>query len=158
MVTETHPPQAHLQLKLFFSIKDQTHFQLQKKSFIRQQKYRPLINNITTLDNGKNTYIAQYITLNIELPHRDAVRFHRTKLRIRVLCIDRHGHMTSCLVPIKSTWSHFVTLQGHKTRAFENHSISCDLDLMDVKPLLGSPCLSSTGVILYYSPPETGMS
>lgn len=31
MVIDTHPPQAHIQLKLFFSLKDQMDFQLPKK-------------------------------------------------------------------------------------------------------------------------------
>jgi len=67
------------------------------------------------------THILHSISLyTVMLPHRDAVRLHRTKLRIRVLCIDRHGHMTSCLVPIKSTWCHFVPLQTQKTHVWES--------------------------------------
>lgn len=76
---------------------------------------------------NKNTYVYT---------HRGAVRFHRTELRVRVLCIDGHGHMTSCLVPIKSTWSHFLTLQGKKHHTSENRCTSHHPDLMCVMPQL----------------------
>lgn len=63
MVNDTHPPQAHIQLKLFFSLKDQMDFQLPKKSLIRQHNYRQLINNIKTAKQQRSAALKTHYVL-----------------------------------------------------------------------------------------------